>query len=303
MEYGKQLEAALKNLQKLTGVNFSITVNSKEEETFALQQLQNLYKTYKEKYDCVYFLQSLLQNEWTLSNVSNWAKKAHVSAGQRRVVYLIRSQNPFGENVPEILRNTVVDPNSTFIIPMCDHEIAVIHSLNSADTEEHILQYAYIFIDSILAEAMTRVKAAYSEPVAHLQMLHKAWENVRLAMDVGETFYESNDVYSYSRLGTGGLLYQLPASAREKFLKEIFPDNALVLSESGTRQMLECFFFNNLNVSVTAKQLKIHRNTLLNRLERIEKETGLSLRDIDDVTTFKLALMLIDYAKHQTKIK
>lgn len=294
MEYGKQLETALNNLKNLTGVDFSIHVNSKEDEAFALAQVQNLYKTYKEKYDAVYFFQSLLQNEWTLSNISNWAKKTHVSAEQRRVVYLVKSEEPFSETVPEILKSTVLDSRKTFIIPMADNEIAVIHSPNSGDGEKEILKYAYIIIDSILSEAMVRVKAAYSEPVEHLQQLNDAWKNVRLAMNVGLAFYRQEDVYSYSRLGIGGLLYQLPAAAREKFLKEIFPNGTAFLEEAGTRQLLETFFFHNLNVSATAKQLGIHRNTLLHRLERIENETRLSLHDVDDVTTFRLAVMLLD---------
>lgn len=295
MEYGKQLETAINNLRNLTGVDFSITVDSEEEELFALQQIQNLYKTYKEKYDSAYFLQSLLQNEWTPSNISSWAKKTHVSAEQRRVVYLIKSKEPFGETVPEILKNTVTDSRKTYVIPMSDDTVAIIHSLNTGDGEKEILQYAYIIIDSILSEAMIRVQVAHSDPVDHLQKLNTAWRNVCLAMNVGQAFYESDDVYSYSHLGIGGLLYRLPAAACEKFLKEIFPDGISVLNEPGTRQLIECFFFNNLNVSTTAKQLRIHRNTLLHRLEHIETETQLSLRDIEDVTTFKLALMLIDY--------
>lgn len=299
MEYGKQLENAIENLRNLTGVNFSIHIDSEDEEAFALQQIQNLYKTYKEKYDSVYFLQSLLQNEWTPSNISNWAKKTHVSAEQRRVVYLVKSQEPFGENAAEILKSTVLDPRKTFVIPMSDDEIAIIHTLNAKDGEKEILQYAYVIVDSTLAEAMIRVKVACSAPADHLQNLNSAWKDVCLAMKVGQAFYESDDVYSYSHLGIGGLLYQLPENACKKFLSEIFPDGISVLQEPGTRRLIDCFFFNNLNVSTTAKQLGIHRNTLLHRLEHIENETQLSLRDIEDVTTFRLALMLIDYLQQK----
>lgn len=300
MEYGKQLESALNNLRNLTGIDFNVSVNSEDEEAFALTQIQNLCKTYKEKYDSLYFLQSLLQNEWTLSNLCNWAKKTHVSAEQRRVVYLVKSEEPFGDNVPEILKSTVLDSQKTFVIPMSDDEIAVIHALNAGDGEKEILQYAYILIDSILAEAMIRVKAAFCEPVGHLQQLHTAWKNARLAMDVGLAFYESEDVYSYSHLGIGGLLYRLPEAACEKFLREIFHDSISVLEKPGTRQFIESFFFNNLNVSATAKQLGIHRNTLIHRLEYIEKETQLSLHDVEDVTTFRIALMLIDYLRQKS---
>lgn len=300
MEYSEQLETALENLRKLTGVDLSITVNSKEDEAFALEQLQNLYKTYKEKYDFTYVLQSLLQTEWTLTNITNWAKKTHVSAAQRRVVYLVKSEEPFGEYVPEILKSTVPDSGKTFVIPMSDDEIAIIHALNDGDAEEDILHYAYILIDSILAEAMIRVKAAYSEPVGHLQKLHHAWQDVLLAMNVGQAFYEAEDVYAYSHLGIGGLLYQLPPAACEKFLKETFQGGVRLLRDAPTRRLIECFFFNNLNVSLTAKQLKLHRATLLNRLTYIEETTGLGLRDIEDVTTWKLALMLVDYLKSRS---
>lgn len=299
MKYSEQLETTLNNLRKLTGLNLDVSVSSEEDEVFALHQLQNLYKTYKEKYDFTYFLQSLLLNEWTLSNVSGWAKKTRVSAEQRRVVYLVKGSQPFGEQVPEILRSTVPDSARTFIIPMSDEEIAVIHTLNDGENEEDIQKYAYVIIDSILAEAMIRVKAAYSEPVDHLQKLHGAWKNVRLAMNVGQAFYASEDVYAYSRLGIGGLLYQLPSAACKKFLAEIFHDSLSILHEPDTRRLIECFFFNNLNVSLTAKQLNLHRTTFLNRIERIERETGLCLRDVEDVTTFRLSLMLIDYLNCQ----
>ena len=70
-----------------------------------------------------------------------------------------------------------------------------------------------------------------------------------------------------------------------------------VLDEE-TLNTLNKFFENNLNVSETSRQMFVHRNTLVYRIEKIQKSTGLDLRSFDDALTFKIALMVVNYMKY-----
>ena len=114
-----------------------------------------------------------------------------------------------------------------------------------------------------------------------------------MALEVGRIFYMEKDTVSYGNLGIGRLIYQLPPSLCRMFLGEVFGDNLPDALDEETMITIHKFFENNLNVSETARQLYIHRNTLVYRLERIEKALGLDIRKFEDAMLFKIALMVI----------
>ena len=119
-----------------------------------------------------------------------------------------------------------------------------------------------------------------------------------MALDVGKIFYAEKNVIAYSRLGIGRLIYQLPVNLCKIFIDEIFGDNVPYDMEEETLTTINKFFENNLNVSETSRQLVIHRNTLVYRIEKLQKSTGLDIRVFDDALTFKIALMVVSYMKY-----
>ncbi len=160
---------------------------------------------------------------------------------------------------------------------------------------EHI---ADTIVSMMNAEAMLNVKVAYGTVVQELKNVSKSYKEAKMALEVGKIFYAEKSVVAYSALGIGRLIYQLPVNLCKIFIEEIFGDNVPSELDDETLNTLNKFFENNLNVSETSRQLFVHRNTLVYRIEKIQKSTGLDLRCFDDALTFKIALMVVNYMKY-----
>ena len=147
-------------------------------------------------------------------------------------------------------------------------------------------------------EAMLSVKVAYGTVVEELKDVSKSYKEAKMALDVGKIFYIEKNVIGYEKLGIGRLIYQLPVNLCRMFMSEIFGDNLPDKLDEETQITIQKFFENSLNVSETARQLYIHRNTLVYRIEKLQKETGLDIRNFDDALTFKIALMVVSYLQY-----
>ena len=147
-----------------------------------------------------------------------------------------------------------------------------------------------------------RVRVACGTIVSQIKDVSKSYKEAKLAMEVGRIFYPEKTVVSYRTLGIGRLIYQLPLPLCEMFMKEIFDGNTPDTFDEETLTTIEKFFENNLNVSETARQLFVHRNTLVYRLEKLQKTTGLDIRVFEDALTFKIALMVASYMKYLEKL-
>lgn len=142
------------------------------------------------------------------------------------------------------------------------------------------------------------VRVAIGTVVPELKDVSKSYKEAKLALDVGKIFYAERNVVAYSTLGIGRLIYQLPINLCRIFIEEIFGDNVPDDLDEETLNTINKFFENNLNVSETSRQLFVHRNTLVYRIEKLQKSTGLDLRNFDDALTFKIALMVVNYMKY-----
>lgn len=148
-------------------------------------------------------------------------------------------------------------------------------------------------------EAMVKVRVGYGNVVKQLPEIAQSYQEARLALEVGRVFYAEYDIVSYGRLGIGRLIYQLPMSLCDMFIKEVFGDKIPdILEDEEAMSTIQKFFENNLNISETARQLYVHRNTLVYRLERIEKSIGLDIRTFEDAMTFRIAVMVIAHMKN-----
>ena len=163
---------------------------------------------------------------------------------------------------------------------------------------ETLHELAETIVAMMNAEALLDVKVAYGTVVQELKDVSKSYKEAKMALDVGKIFYVEKKVIAYSTLGIGRLIYQLPVNLCKIFIEEIFGDNVPMDLDEETLNTLNKFFENNLNVSETSRQLFVHRNTLVYRIEKIQKSTGLDLRSFDDALTFKIALMVVNYMKY-----
>ena len=182
-----------------------------------------------------------------------------------------------------------------YVAEIEENSVILIKSLNSTEGYEELERSAITAVDMLGTEVMVDARAAYGTIVSELKNLSRSYKEARMAMDVGRIFYAGRRILSYNELGIGRLIYQLPVNLCEMFLREIFGEYDPSQIDQETLATINTFFDNNLNVSETSRQLFIHRNTLVYRMEKLEKATGLDIRTFEDAMTFRIALMVKDY--------
>ena len=264
----------------------------------AVNQLQALLVAYKEKYDRNNFFQNLILDNLLLVDIYNRAKKLHLEVEAKRIVYLIETKVEGETLAKELLRSLFSQQSGNYVTSVDERNIVLIKSMHKEGMEDEIQQTAKTIVDMLNTEAMLSVKVAYGTVVNELKDVSKSYKEAKMALDVGKIFYEEKNIIGYEKLGIGRLIYQLPVSLCRMFMNEIFGENLPDKLDEETRITIRKFFENNLNVSETARQLYIHRNTLVYRIEKLEKETGLDIRNFDDALTFKIALMVVSYMQY-----
>ena len=261
----------------------------------AVNQLQALMVAYKEKFDRNNFFQNLILDNLLLVDIYNRAKKLHLEVEAKRIVYLIETKVESESMAKELLRSLFSQQNGDYVTSVDEKNIVLIKSLYKEEMEEEIGQTARTIVDMLNSEAMLSVKVSYGTVVNELKEVSKSYKEAKMALDVGKIIYAEKNIIGYEKLGIGRLIYQLPVSLCRMFMNEIFGDNLPDKLDEETLITIQKFFENSLNVSETARQLYIHRNTLVYRIEKLQKETGLDIRNFDDALTFKIALMVVSY--------
>ena len=264
----------------------------------AVSTIQNLIIAYKERFDRNSFFQNLILDNLLLVDIYNRAQKLHIEVECPRIVYLIETKVEKDNSATELLRSLFSSQNGDYITAVDEKNIILVKAVESADDQETIEKTADMIVDMMNSEAMMSVRVAYGTVVGELREVSKSYKEAKMALDVGKIFYAEKSVIAYARLGIGRLIYQLPVNLCKIFIEEIFGDNVPYDMEEETLTTINKFFENNLNVSETSRQLFIHRNTLVYRIEKLQKSTGLDIRVFDDALTFKIALMVVSYMKY-----
>lgn len=267
----------------------------------AVCQIQNLVIAYKERYDRNNFFQNLIMDNMLLVDIYNRAKKLRIETSAPRAVFLIEAKNERDGLVTELLKGMFTAQAGDYITAVDERNVILIKSLEEDDSNEALDGVANTIVDMMSSEAMINVRVAYGTVVHELTDISKSYKEALMAMEVGKIFYAEKMVAAYHTLGIGRLIYQLPDNLCKIFIDEIFGNNDPAALDEETLNTLNKFFENNLNVSETARQLYVHRNTLVYRIERIQESTGLNLRSFDDALTFKIAMMVYDYMKYREK--
>jgi carbohydrate diacid regulator len=264
----------------------------------AVFQIQNLLVAYRERYDKDNFIKNLLLDNLLLVDIFNRAKKLHIEMNVRRVVYIIETSKEKDNGALETVRSMFASANRDFITAVDEKNIILVKELADSDIYNDLDKTAQVIVDMLNTEAMTRVRVAYGTIVRDLKEVSRSYKEAKMALDVGKIFYSDRNVMAYSNLGIGRLIYQLPLPLCKMFIKEIFGENTPDQFDEETLTTISKFFENNLNVSETSRQLYIHRNTLVYRLDKLQKSTGLDLRVFEDAITFRIALMVVKYMNY-----
>ncbi len=265
-------------------------------------QIQGLLVAYKERFDKDNFIKSLLLDNLLLVDIYNRAKKLHIETDVRRVVYLIETKVEKDTGALETVRSLFTGKSKDFITAVDEKNIIVVKELKKTDTYEDLMNTAKMLLDMLNTEAMLKVRVSFGTVVNEIKDISRSYKEAKMALDVGKIFYEDRRVIAYSNLGIGRLIYQLPMSLCKMFIKEIFDTQTPDTFDEETLITINKFFENSLNVSETSRQLYIHRNTLVYRLDKLQKSTNLDLRVFDDAITFKIALMVVKYMKYMESL-
>ena len=266
-------------------------------------QVQNLLVAYKERFDKDNFIKNLLLDNLLLVDIYNRAKKLHIDTDVRRVVFIIETKNEKDNNALETVRSIFSTKTKDFITAVDEKNIILVKEVKPNETYEDMAKTASVIVDMLNTEVMTQVHVAYGTVVNEIKEVSRSYKEAKMALDVGKIFYESRNIIAYSNLGIGRLIYQLPIPLCKMFIKEIFDGRSPDEFDDETLTTINKFFENSLNVSETSRQLYIHRNTLVYRLDKLQKSTGLDLRVFEDAITVKIALMVVKYMKYMETLE
>lgn len=269
----------------------------------AVMQIKSLVVAYKERFDKNNFLQNLLLDNMLLVDIYNRAKKLRVEVAVPRVVIMIETKVEKDSTAMEFLSGMFSSQAGDYITAVDESNVILIKSLAQGEGYDSIERVSQTIVDMMSTEAMLNVRVSYGTIVNELKDVSKSYKEAKMALDVGKIFYVERRVNAYSSLGIGRLIYQLPINLCKIFIEEIFGDKVPLEFDEETLTTINKFFENNLNVSETSRQLFVHRNTLVYRIEKLEKSTGLDIRTFDDALTFKIALMVVNYMKYLDTIK
>lgn len=267
----------------------------------AVSQLEALVEAYMENYDSNSFYQNLLLDNLLMVDIYNRAKKLGIHGSRKRCVFIVKINSKNDVSAIETLKmlfNKGEKGSEDIVTSVEENKIVVIRLLDEDETYDEMYETAQSIRALMESELMIDVVVSYGTIVLDLKDVSRSFKEAQMALDVGRIFYADKRIVPYNTLGIGRLIYQLPPSLCEIFMKEVFGDNIPNNLDEETLSTIDKFFENNLNVSETSRQLYVHRNTLVYRIEKLMKNTGLDIRNFDDALTLKIALMVISYMKY-----
>ena len=284
---------------KNDNIVFAQGTDAEAERTVALLAvaLSNIKKLYDEKYDRASFIKNIILDNILPSDIYIKGKELRFVAEANRVVLVIKFGAPTEMLPYEIMQSVFPDKNRDYIISISEQDIVLVKEMpQSADIMRDAEALAASIYETLTTEFGARqVSIGVGGAVGNLKDLSKAYKEARIALEVGKVFDSEKNYISYENLGIGRLIYQLPTTLCDIFLEEVFKKGSLESLDHDTQATVQSFFENNLNVSETSRKLFVHRNTLVYRLEKIRRITGLDLRRFEDAVTFKVALMVKKY--------
>lgn len=260
-------------------------------------QLSSLLTAYKERFDKDNFIKNLLLDNLLLVDIYNRAKKLHIATEVRRVVLIIESSRERVNAALDSVRSFCGAKSRDFVTAVDEKNVIVVKELAPNEGYEELHKVARGMKDAVALEGED-IHVAMGTIVGEIKEVSRSYKEARMALDVGRIFFDERDIIAYSTLGIGRLIYQLPIPLCKMFIREIFDGRSPDDFDEETLTTINKFFENSLNVSETSRQLYIHRNTLVYRLDKLQKSTGLDLRVFEDAITFKIALMVVKYMKY-----
>lgn len=257
--------------------------------------LASIKQYYDEKYDRGNFIKNVILDNILPGDIYLKARELRFNSEVNRVCILIRTSSKTDVSAFDVVQNLFPDKSKDFVININETDITLIKEIRSGIESKDLEKLAHSIVDTLSGEFYTHCVVGIGTVVTGIKDLARSFKDAQVALEVGKVFDTEKTIVSYDNLGIARLIYQLPTTLCEMFLKEVFKRGSIESLDQETLFTIQKFFENNLNVSETSRKLFVHRNTLVYRLEKIKKLTGLDLREFDHAIVFKVALMVKKY--------
>lgn len=257
--------------------------------------INNSKSLYDEKHDKATFIKKIILDNILPGDIYIKSREMQFQNEAKRVAYLIHMDQKQDVAVMDLLQKLFPDRQRDFALTINENEVVLVKELKSNDSKE-IAKYGRQ-IDAGVTELGVAHVIGIGSTATQLKDIARSFKEAQVAVEIGKVFDDSITMMSYENLGIGRLIYQLPTTLCEMFLSEVFKKGSVESLDEETLFTIQKFFENNLNVSETSRKLFVHRNTLVYRLEKIKKLTGLDLREFDNAIVLKVALMVKQYLR------
>lgn len=257
--------------------------------------MQNILQYHDEKFDKSNFIKNVVMENILPGDIYAKARELHFATDVARVVLLIRVTSGADISAFDVVSGLFPDKQKDFVFNVNENDTVLVKEIKRGIDEKDIEKLAASIIDTLGGEHYIKAVVGIGTPISNIKDLAASFKEAQIALEVGKVFDTEQAMVSYNHLGIARLIYQLPTTLCEMFLKEVFNQGSIDSLDDETLFTIQRFFENNLNVSETSRGLFVHRNTLVYRLEKIKKLTGLDLREFDDAIVFKVALMVKKY--------
>ena len=257
--------------------------------------LQSIKQYHDEKFDKTNFIKNVVLDNILPGDIYAKARELHFVSDVQRVVMLIRVTSGNDISAYDVVSSLFPDKQKDFVFNISETDTVLVKEIRPDNNTRDMEKLAASIVDTLQGEHYIKAVVGIGTPINNIKDLASSFKEAQIAMEVGKVFDTEKQVISYDHLGIARLIYQLPTTLCEAFLREVFKQDSIDSLDSETLFTIQRFFENNLNVSETSRGLFVHRNTLVYRLEKIKKLTGLDLRKFDDAIVFKVALMVKKY--------
>ena len=191
-----------------------------------------------------------------------------------------------------VIREVIAVGEGDALVEMDRHALVLIKSMRNIEGYDDLIQMAADIEQTVMAETGEHPLVSIGECASTLFGLGASYRAAWRALEIGRVYRPNEDVYSYHNLVMERFLSELPPDIGRRYHSLLFNRKTQRLFSEEMLQTIDMFFRKDLNLSDTARQLYIHRNTLVYRLDKIQRQTGLDLRKFDDAITFKTLFLL-----------
>lgn len=295
MSFEDKKNKLLDQLNKATGINFQISDSElSDEET--LNKLKEMVVRFNVLDSKSSFYRAFLTRELSYSDAAAYIHRFHIKEDIIRMVFFLESQSDYSKETVSLLKSLLGDSQDALVQIDSNHIALIIH-FDTMPSENEVVHRCKEFLDMLESEAFMSFKVSYDLPIHKFTDLPNSYKDIVLAMHIGNIFRSSDHIYSYSTLGLGRLLYNIPEEEVETYLNNHINYDILSSLDAETLNLLEAFFENDLSLAETSRKMFIHRNTLIYRLDKFADLTGYDVRKFSDAITVKLSLMLYNYLR------